>query len=174
MFQNFYKYKMQQIQSYLYPNIVEVQFLDPSIFTTRNRVVYNRPIKIYQGIDNPLQIIVKNQDQKAINTTGYAVQLDIQDPLGQVSLESLAVNMTNAAKGLGTVVIPRDVVNALDQRIYKVMVKIITLSTNAEQPLYTDSNYGAGLDMQVLPGWYESMALPTFNNDEVVDAGTIQ
>jgi len=161
---------MQQIQSYLYHNIVEVQFLDPSIFTTRNRVVYSRPIKIYQGIDNPLQIVVKNQDQKAINVTGYAVQVDIQDPLSQTSVESLAVTMTNAVKGLGTVTVPRDTVNALEQRFYKIVVKIIHLSDNVERPLYTDSNYGAALDLEVLPGWYESMALPTFDNDEVIDA----
>lgn len=164
---------MQQIQSYLYHNIVEVQFLDPSIFTTRNRVVYSRPIKIYQGIDNPLQIVVKNQDQKAINVTGYAVQVDIQDPLSQTSVESLAVTLTNAAKGLGTVTVPREIVNALEQRFYKIVVKIIHLADNVERPLYTDSNYGAALDLEVLPGWYESMALPTFDNDEVIDAGTL-
>jgi len=61
----------------------------------------------------------------------------------------------------------------LDQRIYKITVKMINLDTNIERPLYTDGNYGVGLDLEVLPGWYESMALPTFNNDEVVDAGTI-
>ena len=135
--------------------------------------MYSRPIKIYQGIDNPLQIVVKNQDQKAINVTGYAVQVDIQDPLSQTSVESLAVTMTNAAKGLGTVTVPRDTVNALEQRFYKIVVKIIHLSDNVERPLYTDSNYGAALDLEVLPGWYESMALPTFDNDEVIDAGTI-
>jgi len=173
MFQNFYKYKMQQIQSYLYPNIVEVQFLDPSIFTTRNRVVYNRPIKIYQGIDNPLQIVVRNQDQKAIDVTGYAVQVDIQDPLSQTSVESLAVTIIDAARGLGTVTVPRDLTNALEQRFYKIVVKIVHLADNIERPLYIDSNYGAALDLQVLPGWYESMALPTFDNDEVIDAGTL-
>ena len=135
--------------------------------------MYSRPIKIYQGIDNPLQIVVKNQDQKAINVTGYAVQVDIQDPLSQTSVESLAVTITNAAKGLGTVTVPRDITNALQQRFYKIVVKIIHLSDNVERPLYTDSNYGAALDLEVLPGWYESMALPTFDNDEVIDAGTI-
>jgi len=163
---------MQQIQSYLYPNIVEVQFLDPSIFTTRNRIVYSRPIIVYQGIDNPLQIVVKNQDQKAINVTGYAVQVDIQDPLSQTSVESLAVTITNAAKGLGTVTVPRAIVNALEQRFYKIVVKIIHLADNRERPLYTDSNYGAALDLEVLPGWYESMPL-TLDSDEVLDAGTI-
>ena len=163
---------MQTINTYLYPNIILAQFVDPAIFTTRNRIVYTRTIKIYQGIDNPLQLQVKNQDQRAINTTGYLVQVDIQDPESQGSVESLAVTMTDATKGLGTVTIPRDVVNALDQRRYKLTVKLITQSTNQERPLYVDDNYGALVDLEVLPGWYESMPL-TLDSTEVIDGGTI-
>jgi hypothetical protein len=148
---------MQTINTYLYPNVIVVQFLDPSIFTVRNRVVYSRTIKIYQGIDNPLQVVVKNQDQKAVDTTGYLVQVDIQDPLNSGSVESLAVTMTTPTKGQGTVTIPKLVVNALDQRIYKLTVKLIRQSTNQEQPLYVDDNYGAMVDLEVLPGWYESI-----------------
>ena len=55
---------MQTVKAFIYDQKVEVQILDTTIFTTRNRIVYSRPIKVYQGIDNPLQIIVKNQDQK--------------------------------------------------------------------------------------------------------------
>jgi hypothetical protein len=134
--------------------------------------VYSRPITVYQGIDNPLQVVVNNQDQKTINTTGYLVQLDIQDPINLGSVESLAVTMTNPTKGQGTVTIPRDVVNALEQRFYKITIKLITVSTNKEQPLYIDDNYGAQLDLEVLPGWYESMPL-TLNSVEVIDGGTI-
>jgi hypothetical protein len=134
--------------------------------------VYSRPITVYQGIDNPLQVVVNNQDQKTINTTGYLVQLDIQDPINLGSVESLAVTMTNPTKGQGTVTIPRDVVNALEQRFYKITIKLITVSTNKEQPLYIDDNYGAQLDLEVLPGWYESMPL-TLNSVEVIDGGAI-
>lgn len=144
---------MQTIKTYLYSNKIIVQFLDTTIFTVRNRVVYSRPITVYQGIDNPLQVVVNNQDQKAINTTGYLVQLDIQDPVNLGSVESLAVTMTNPTRGQGVVTIPRDVVNALDQRFYKLTVKLITTATNKEQPLYIDDNYGAQLDLEVLPGW---------------------
>lgn len=163
---------MQTIKTYLYSNILEVQILDPSIFTVRNRIVYSRTIKIYQGIDNPLQVVVKNQDQKAVDTTGYLVQVDIQDPSIQGSVESIAVTMVTPTKGQGTVLITRDIVNSLDQRIYKLNVKLIKISTNAEQPLYIDDNYGALIDLEVLPGWYESMPL-TLDSDEVIDAGTI-
>jgi hypothetical protein len=35
-----------------------------------------------------------------------------------------------------------------------------------------DDNFTAPLDLEVLPGWYESMPL-TLDSDEVLDAGTI-
>ena len=163
---------MQQIHSYLYPNMVVVQFLDPTIFSPRNQVVYSRPIKVYQGINNPLQIVVRNQDQKAINLTGYLVQLDIQDPTQMASVDSLAVTITDYARGQGTVTIPREVVNVLDQRLYKITVKLIEADTNIDRPMYTDSNFGASLDLEVLPGWYESTAMNP-PPDEVIDGGTI-
>ncbi len=162
-----------QIQAYLYPNIVQVQIWDPAIFTPRNRVVYSRPITVYQGIDNPLQIVVKNQDQKSVDLSGYLVQVDIQDPLNQGSVESIPVTMTDITKGLGNFTIVRDVVNSLDQRKYKLTIKLIDQATNQERPLYIDDNFTAPIDLIVLPGWYESMPL-TLNSDEVIDAGTIQ
>lgn len=161
-----------QIQAYLYSNIIEVQIWDPAIFTPRNRVVYSRPLKVYQGIDNPMQIVIRNQDQKLVNITGYLVQIDIQDPLAQGSVESLAVTITDATKGLGTVTIPKSIVNSLDQRIYKLTIKLIEQATNLERPLYVDDNFTAPIDLEVLPGWYESMPL-TLDSDEVLDAGTI-
>ena len=163
---------MQTIKTYLYSNTIEVQFLDPTIFTVRNNIVYSRTIKIYQGIDNPLQVVVKNQDQKPIDTTNYLVQLSIQDPAINGSVQTIPVTMVTPTKGQGIVTISRDIVNALDQRIYKINIKLITISTNAERPLYIDDNYGAMLDLEVLPGWYESMPL-TMDSDEVIDAGTI-
>jgi uncharacterized protein YukJ len=161
-----------QIQCYLYANVVEVQIWDSTIFSPRNRVVYSRPIKVYQGIDNPLQIVVKNQDQKSVNITGYLMQLDIQDPLAKGSVESLAVEITDFTKGYGTVTIPRDVVNSLALRKYKLTMKLIEVSSNKERPLYMDDNFTAPIDLEVLPGWYESMPL-TLDSDEVLDAGTI-
>jgi uncharacterized protein YukJ len=162
-----------QIYAYLYSNIAYVQIWDMSIFSPRNRVVYSRPIKVYQGIDNPVQIVVQNQDQKSVNLSGYLVQVDIQDPLHKGSVESIAVNMTDITKGFGTFTIPKEVVNSLDQRIYKLTIKLIDQNTNAERPLYVDDNFTAPLDLIVLPGWYESMPL-TLNSDEVLDAGQIQ
>jgi hypothetical protein len=174
----FNKYKkgceMQTISAYLYDNVIEVQIFDPSIFTTRNRVVYSRPIKVYQGIDNPIQVLMKNQDQKRVNITGYAVQADIQDPLGRVTVESLAVSWVDATNGVGTFIIPAEVINRLDHRFYKLTFKAIKASDNTERPLFMDDNYSVPLDLQVLPAYYSSTEpIPTLNNS-ILDGGTLE
>lgn len=163
---------MQTIRAYNLQNVVEVQYLDPTIFTVRNRNVYTRPIKIYQGIDNPIQVMVLNQDQKHVNVTGYNVQLDIQDPDLRGSVLSAPVIMSNVALGQGTTTITKAMVNALTARTYKLTIKLIANTTNSEQPLYIDSNYSCRVDLEVLDGWYENMATST-TDVTVIDGGTI-
>lgn len=151
---------MQTIKAYLYPNTVDVQILDANIFSVRNRTVYSRPISVYQGIDNPLQIIVRNQDQKKVDLTGYTVQLDIQDYTNNVTVWSGNVNFSanlggNIQLGQGTVTIPKTVLANLEQRIYNITTRTIS-NTGAQRPVYIDDNYSVPLDMRVLPGYINS------------------
>jgi len=143
-----------QIQAYLYSNIVEVQIWDPTIFSPRNRVVYSRPITVYQGIDNPLQIVIKNQDQKPVDLTGYTVQLGIEDPVNLATAHSLAVSFVDITKGRGTVMIDTATVNSLEQRRYKITLKKILTADSSESPLYIDDNFGVPLDLEVRPAYY--------------------
>ena len=126
---------MQTIEAFFYKNILEIQVIDPAIFSTRNRIVYSRTIKIYQGIDNPIHIVTKNQDQKSVDLTGYDVQVDIQDPENALTVNTFTVDFITQNKGLGVFTIPKAVVNALDQRHYEFTVKLIHLSDNKETPL---------------------------------------
>jgi hypothetical protein len=167
-------HKMQTIKAYLYPNTLEVQILDSSIYGARNRTVYSRPIKVYQGIDNPIQIIVRNQDQVSVNLTGYSVQVDIQDPTNQLTINSYAVVFTDITKGLGKIVIDKDTLDSLEQRFYKLTTKTIKTSDNSETPVYIDDNFGVPLDLQVLPAYYATTApAVTSTTDIVVDGGTL-
>lgn len=164
---------MYEIQSYLYDNIILVQILDQATFLPpRNRTVYSRPIKVYQGIDNPLQIVVRDQQQKAASLSGYTMQMDIQDPFEKGAVESLAVTIDNAATGKCSVTIPKATTVALKQRMYYATLKLTNTTTNAERPLYMDDNFGAQLKIEVLPGWYESDPL-NFNGNAVIDSGQI-
>jgi hypothetical protein len=162
---------MITIKTYLYKNIAEVQIMDPSIFTTRNLIVYSRPIKVYQGIDNPVQVVVKNQDQKNVNLTGYTVQASIQDPTNQVTIETYAVTFANVAVGQGTFTLDRGTINTLENRFYKLTFKTIKTSDSTEQPIYIDDNYGVPLDLEILPAyWAEAVAQDT---EVIIDGGTL-
>lgn len=145
---------MITVKTYLYPNFAEVQVFDPTIFTTRNRQVYSRPIKVYQGIDNPIQVTVMNQDQKPVNLTGSSVTASIQDPVNQVTINSYAVTWANIQLGQGTFTLDANTINSLEQRFYK-----LTFSANTSgnvKPIYIDDNYGVPLDLEVLPAYYST------------------
>jgi len=137
--------------------------------------MYSRPVTIYQGIDNPIQVLVKNQDQKLVNLTGYTVQADIQDPVKRVTVNSFSVNFANVTNGRGSFTINKSVVDNLEQRIYKLTLRTIKISDNSESPMYIDDNYNVPLDLHVRAAYYSDMA-PTADTAETVliDGGTIE
>ena len=145
--------------------------MDPTIFTTRNRVVYSNPIKVYQGVDNPIQVIVKNQDQKKVDLTGYTMQASIQDPLNNVTIETYAVTFANIALGQGMFTIDRGTINALEQRFYKLTFKTNHDMDNTERPIYVDDNYKVPLDLEVLPAYYSDSA--SDGSEVIIDGGVI-
>ena len=145
---------MITVKAYLYSIIAEVQVYDPRIFTTRNRVVYSRPIKVYQGIDNPVQVIVKNQDQKSVNLTGTSLQAQIQDPTNQQTINSYAVTFANIQLGQGNFVLDETTLNSLENRFYKLTFSLTNNTTDATVPIYIDDNYGVPLDLEILPAYY--------------------
>ena len=163
------------IKSYLYPNDLVIQVIDPTIFTTRDREVYSRPIKVYQGIDNPIQITVRNQDQKPVDLTGYDVQVDIQDYVNQTSVTSVSVTWANIQRGEGNFTITSNVVNQLEQRFYSLTTRTIANVGNVavQAPLYIDDNFGAVLDLQVLPGYLPGSSFSSNVGGTIIDGGSI-
>lgn len=118
--------------------------------------MYARPIKVYQGIDNPIQLVVKNQDQKTVNLTGYTVNVAIQDSENQTTITSFLANSatlgSNLQLGTATITITKELLANLDQRFYKITAKVT--SANVTQPLYMDDNFNVPLDLEVLPAYY--------------------
>lgn len=135
--------------------------------------MYSRPITIYQGIDNPIQVVIKNQDQKSVNLSGYAVQAEIQDPNHNVTVSSYAVTWANIARGEGTFTISKNTASALEQRYYKLTFKTIKVVDNTENPLYVDDNYGAPIDLRVLPAYYSTSVSVPFTGNTIIDGGTL-
>jgi len=167
------------ITTYLAIQQMPIELLDYSnpALITRNRPVYQRPIKVYQGIDNPIQLVVKNQDQKPVNLTGYTVQIDIQDPNNQVTAYSFAANgagaYSNLTIGTTTLLFTANVVNSLDQRFYKLTTRIINNTNSTQAPLYADDNFGVPIDLEVLPAYYSSSGTVTNYGETIIDPGLL-
>jgi len=160
------------IQTYLYSNVLEVQYLDPAIYTTRNPVVYAKPLTVYRGIDNYIQVVVKNQDQKPVNLTGHAMQVDIQNPNTESTVQSFAVTFSNISLGRGTFTIDKSVVNDLDLPVYKLTFRTIDVATNTQNPVYVNDNFGVPLDLRVRPAYYSDSV--SSNTDTItIDGGTL-
>lgn len=164
---------MQTIETFWYKNILHLQVIDPAIYTTRNRIVYSRTIKVYQGIDNPIHVVVKNQDQKRANLTGYALQIEVQDPENEITVAAYAVTYANVSQGLGSFIIPRETVNALDQKHYLLTARLTNNATNEQNPLYIDDNYSVAVPMQVLSAYYSTDPVSPTLTEGIVDLGPL-
>jgi hypothetical protein len=159
---------MQQVNSYIYDNVVYVQYdIDPTI-EQRNRVVYTNTLKIYKGIDNILKIKVMNADQKPVNVTGYTLTFNMVDDYVYANANvvlSSNVTISNATLGLGTVTIRSSDMVQLDREQYLYNVKINNGSANIAG--YVDDNYGAAGQIMV-----SSAAYPTSGPD-ALDLGPV-
>lgn len=134
--------------------------------------MYSRPVTIYQGVDNPIQVVIKNQEQRPVNVAAYTIQAAIQDPVNRVTVEIFPVIMSDAARGLGSFVIDKTTMLELDQRFYHITFKAIKTSDNSEQPMYIDDNFGAPIPVEVREAYYAE-GLDVFE-DAIIDAGTIE
>ena len=165
---------MITVKAYIYPNTAEVQIFDPTIFTNRNRKMYSRPIKVYQGIDNPIQVIVQNQDQKPVDLTGSSVTASIQDPTNQVTIKSYSVTWANIQLGQGNFTFDANTVNTLENRFYKLAFSTTNTGSDQTTPVYIDDNYGVPLDLEVLPAYYgTSYTPPSEGTTYSLDGGSI-
>jgi hypothetical protein len=97
---------MQKIQSYLYPNRV-ILLADLAGFTVENKVVYARTIKIYQGVDNVIELDIQNADQKRIDLTTLSnISVNVMDVGGKALASSpyAVTTLTTASATNATVV----------------------------------------------------------------------
>ncbi len=149
---------MQKISSYLYPNRIEViadVALDPATCPVEWKIVYQKPIKIYKGVDNVLELEVKNADQKRVDIFGKTVKFVIMD---QASREIETYNATvvddgstACVKGVARITIPEADISTLDPQHLKFTSYILN-NDNTKTLLYGDTKYGAQGFIDLLDG----------------------
>lgn len=155
---------MQKISTYLYPNRIEL-LADLAGFTVEYTNVYQRNIKIYNGIDNTLEFDIKNPDQKRIDLTGVTqIELNIMDIQGNALPNSPYIVTPldqTAKKGLATAIIPQDDLADLDPQFLQFSVS--AMKDGKDLMLYGDTRFGAVGKMELVGN-----AMPTFRNEQVI------
>jgi hypothetical protein len=158
---------MQKISSYLYPNRIEL-LADLATFTVEYVNVYQRTIKIYNGIDNTIEFDIKNADQKRIDlTTLGLIELNVMDASGfELPNSPYTINPTSM-KGIATVTIPQDDLADLSEQFLK--YSVTTIKNGNDVLLYTDSRFGAVGTIELV-----GSAMPLLRQDRVYDTFTAE
>jgi hypothetical protein len=152
---------MQKISSYLYPNRIEL-LIDLAGFTVEFTSVYQRNVKIYNGIDNTIEFDIKNADQKRIDlTTLSIIELNIMDASGTALPNSpYRVEPIVGKKGIATVTIPQDDLVQLSPQFLKYSVS--TIKNGKDVMLYADTRFGAVGTIELIGN-----AMPTFRDEKI-------
>lgn len=156
---------MRKISSYLYPNRVEL-LADLAGFTTEYTNVYQRTVKIYQGVDNVIEFDIKNADQKRLelvsSPTITQLELNVMDSAGNALPNSPYTITPTATKGIATAVIPLDDLNDLGKQFLR--YSVTALKDGNTIPLYADSRFGAVGTIEIVGN-----AMPTFRDPVTFD-----
>ena len=177
--------KHMQINSiYLYPNKLDVYTSDNTASWTpeRFRMVYNRNLKIYRGVDNRIDLQLRNSDQKALNATGSIIVFNLTNKenedlvlrkdcsvddisVGRVYVSITEEEMLDIEAGYYTYSFHKETRTNVDSTDYRVTSKL---------PLYMDSQYGAMGTIEVIGGMegkpYDTKVVDTFRKLTNFDA----
>jgi hypothetical protein len=154
---------MQKISSYLYSNRV-ILLANLAGFTVEYTNVYQRTIKIYNGIDNTIEFDIKNADQKRIDlSTLPIIKLNVMDAQGNALGNSPYTVTPTALKGIAKVVIPQDDLDELTSQYLKYSVSAMN-TMGDDVLLYADTRFGAVGTIEVVGD-----AMPTFRDDRVYE-----
>ena len=158
---------MQKISTYLYPNRVQL-LADLASFNVEYTNVYQRIVKIYNGIDNTIEFDIKNADQKRIDlTTLTNIEMNVMDASGQALPNSPYTAELTSLKGIATVTIPQEDLVDLTSQFFKYSVSCI--KDGQDTLLYADSRFGAVGTIELV-----GSAMPEFRDSRVYESFTAE
>jgi len=146
---------MQNVSRYLLNNLVIVGITG---YHGRNPVVYDRRIKLYKGVSNPLSFTFKNEDQKAQDITAKTFEFNLIDSETKQSvvtrnLTILDDGSTITTKGTASVTVTEGDLLTLDAKFYNYAIREVA-ANNTRTVTFADSFYNAAGTIEVLDGAY--------------------
>lgn len=155
---------MQKISSYIYKNRVQV-VSDTGYFSTEWRIVYQRTIKIYKGIDNVIEFDIKNGQQRRIDVSNLTMKMVIMDQFSEEVCTVDVVPLQNS-KGFASCTIPANLLSSIVPQLLKYSV-YVSNNDGTKSPIYGDTQYGMIGSMELISG-----AIPETMKPMVIDTFT--
>ena len=167
---------MQFNPVYLYVNKLDVFTTPTDTWSTeRYRRVYNRNLKIFRGVDNRIDIQVRNSDQKASNIAGSTLVFNLVSQNTKDLVLQKDFTGMDLATGKVTIIVTADELLDLDIGFYNYSIVKEVRSTvdstdyvvNSKMPLYMDSQYATVGTLEITGDVYggvaNSLVVDTFN-----------
>lgn len=143
---------MQFNSIYLYPNKIDVYTNVPGTWLKeRYRRVYNRNLKIYSGVDNRIDLQVKNTDQKAIEVSNSTLVFNLIGRENQKLILTKSCTAVDATTGKFYVTITEADALNLQPGFYNYTLHKED-NLGAKTPLYVDSQYGVSATLELVTG----------------------
>lgn len=110
--------------------------------------MYSRIVKVYDNVDNLINISFRNSDQKSANIQGKSFTFSLTASPGNTAVWSTVVTISNISTAVGSIIIDQANIANLDQEFYNYTISYN--SGNLTLPAYVDDNWGAAGQLQVL------------------------
>lgn len=140
---------MQKISSYIYKNRVQL-VSDTGGFSTEFRIVYQRTIKIYKGLDNVIEFDFKNDQQRRINIQGFAIKMAIIDELHE-EVGTFEVVPIAETTGLALCTVDAISIAGVSPQMLTYSVYIENVD-GSKSPVYGDTQFGMTGRIQLFGG----------------------
>jgi len=139
------------------------------------RTMYDKTIKLYQGIDNNVKFELKDSDRNAINLTDFTVTMNILDTNSKETSITRPLTITNATSGLASLSLTSADLDNLASGFYN--YSLFTTDSNSEQQIvYTDLNQAAKGTVELIEGVVsnisDTLIMDTFTVEAVTAPAT--
>ena len=104
------------------------------------RIVYQKNVKLYKGLDNAVELDVRNNSQQRIDITELTLNFKILDLNGQEIFDGEVITDTDLT-GIARIEIPSDTFNYVDPQFLKYI--IYQTVDDKIYPVYGDTQFGA-------------------------------
>ena len=141
---------MNQLSAYLIVQTISLRLNTPT--TLRNTVMWNKPLKVYQGVDNAYELIVHDFDQQPVPITDYTARFRAIDATGNYQIDKVVGIKSGTDNRLDLQLLKADLED-LEPGLYHYSVTLDDGST--ERPLYFEQNGTAVGQMELLTGPFQ-------------------